>query len=55
MACFIFYTGRESRISVLQLSDLPLTEVIDRTLVKKHTIDRSKGMLSPQDHVQQLI
>ncbi|VDL59191.1 unnamed protein product [Hymenolepis diminuta] len=35
--------GRESRISVLQLSDLPLTEVIDRTLVKKHTIDRSKG------------
>nr|CDS32344.1 GTPase activating Rap:RanGAP domain 3 [Hymenolepis microstoma] len=35
--------GRESRISVLQLSDLPLTEVIDRALVKKHTLDRSKG------------
>ncbi|KAM7540608.1 hypothetical protein Aperf_G00000023525 [Anoplocephala perfoliata] len=35
--------GRESRVSVLQLSDIPLTEVIDRTLVKKHTIDRSKG------------
>ncbi|KAL5113075.1 GTPase-activating Rap/Ran-GAP domain-like protein 3 [Taenia crassiceps] len=35
--------GRESRISVLQLSDLPLAEVIDRALVKKHMLDRSKG------------
>ncbi|VDK33458.1 unnamed protein product [Taenia asiatica] len=35
--------GRESRISVLQLSDLPLEEVIDRALVKKHMLDRSKG------------
>nr|CDS15576.1 GTPase activating Rap:RanGAP domain 3 [Echinococcus granulosus] len=35
--------GRESRISVLQLSDLPLAEVIDRVLVKKHMLDRSRG------------
>uniref|UniRef100_A0A5K3EXR4 GTPase-activating Rap/Ran-GAP domain-like protein 3 n=2 Tax=Mesocestoides corti TaxID=53468 RepID=A0A5K3EXR4_MESCO len=35
--------GRESRISVLQLSDLPLAEVVDRGLVKRHTLDRSRG------------
>ncbi|VDM18360.1 unnamed protein product [Hydatigera taeniaeformis] len=35
--------GRESRISVLQLSDLPLAEIIDRALLKKHMLDRSKG------------